>query len=328
MTARDTMRAGDLELRLATLDDSALVADIDTEANPDEPEDAKMVRHWWSMRVTDKGRRSERFIALKDGAAVGYTLWDHALWDKMPERFMRLAAELRHAVRTAARFSALYDVLEQRAREEAAQRATSWVWEHDDAHLEALRERGYTETRRERFWELDLVEGRDRITKMAAESRERMKKEGITVTTIDRDRDPQKWDKLKRMSDEAELDVPTTVPHVLVPMDEWMKWFQSPGLREDRIWIARDGDDIVGISMLSYPPVRGVVTTDWTGTGRKVRGRGVARALKCETLMQAISLGVDRVRTDNDSTNTPILHINETMGYRRRPDMVQYLKTL
>ena len=92
--------------------------------------------------------------------------------------------------------------------------------------------------------------------------------------------------------------------------------------------VARDGDDIVGISQLAYPPVRGVVSTDWTGTARKVRGRGVARALKCETLMQAIALGVDRVRTDNDSTNTPILHINETMGYRRRPDMVQYLKEL
>ncbi len=33
-------------------------------------------------------------------------------------------------------------------------------------------------------------------------------------------------------------------------------------------------------------------------------------------------------RTDNDSTNAPILHINETMGYRRRHDGVQYLKVL
>jgi len=70
------------------------------------------------------------------------------------------------------------------------------------------------------------------------------------------------------------------------------------------------------------------VVTDWTGMARKARGRGVARALKCETLMQAIALGVDRVRTDNDSTNAPILHINETMGYRRRHDGIQYLKEL
>ena len=71
------------------------------------------------------------------------------------------------------------------------------------------------------------------------------------------------------MSDEAEADVPTTVPFVQIPMDEFMKWFDSPGLRPDRIWIARDGDDIVGISQLSYSPVRGVVATDWTGMARK-----------------------------------------------------------
>jgi RimJ/RimL family protein N-acetyltransferase len=163
---------------------------------------------------------------------------------------------------------------------------------------------------------------------MAAESRARMKSVGIRVLTLGDDPDPKKFEKLKRMSDEAEADVPTTVPHVTGEMAEFMTWFSSPGLKMDRIWIARDGDDIVGISQLSYPPVRGVVATDWTGMARKARGRGIARALKCETLMQAIGLGVDRVRTDNDSTNAPILHINETMGYKRRHDGVQYLRAL
>ena len=42
--------------------------------------------------------------------------------------------------------------------------------------------------------------------------------------------------------------------------------------------------------------------------------------------MQAIGLGVDKVRTDNDFKNTPILHINETMGYRRRSDGIQFMR--
>jgi len=328
MKTPDALTAGDLELRPATLDDAAVAADIDTEAHPDDVEDPKMVRHWWSMTASDKGHRSARLMALRDGRPVGSARWDHPLWEKMPERFIRITAELRPALRTAARLGALYETLEQQSRTEDARTATTWAWEYDALRIEMLVGRGYRETRRERFWELDLAEGRERIAKMAEESRERMRKEGITVLTFDRETDPNRWKKLKRMSDEAELDVPTTVPHVLVDMDEWMKWFDSPAIRQDRMWIAREGDDIVGISQLAYPPVRGVVVTDWTGTARNVRGRGVARALKCETLMQAIALGVDRVRTDNDSTNTPILHINETMGYRRRPDMVQYRKEL
>ena len=42
---------------------------------------------------------------------------------------------------------------------------------------------------------------------------------------------------------------------------------------------------------------------------------------------QFLRLGVDKVRTDNDSTNAPILHLNEQMGYRRRADMIQLMRS-
>ena len=316
----------DLALRPATLDDAAVAADIETEAHPDDPEDPVMTRHSWSMAAPDDV--VERWIAELDDAPVGYATREHPAWSKMPERFASLGAELRPPARTAARLDALYALVEEAARADRTQKVTAWAWEHDLLAIDVLNARGFREERRERFWELDLVEGRERITNMASESRDRMRREGITVLTLAHDTDPAKFEKLKRMSDEAEGDVPTSEPFVPLEMREFMEWFESPGLRADRIWLAREGDDIIGISQLSYPPVRGVVSTDWTGMARKARGRGIARALKCETLMQAIALGVDRVRTDNDSANAPILHLNETMGYRRRSDMIQLLKAL
>jgi len=320
------VKVADLTLRPATLDDAAFVADVLTEAHPGDPEDPQLMRHWWTIQ--DPEATVERFVAAVGGADVGYVMRSHESWAKMPERFGRLACVLRPAAWSAARVDALIGAMEERQRADGAKKLTMWAWEDDPDHIGVLEKRSFREERRERFWELDLVEGRARITKMAAESRERMKHEGIRVLTLAEDGDLTKFEKLKRMSDEAESDVPTTVPHVVPTFDEFMKWLGSPGLRPDRIWIARDGDDIVGISQLAYPPVRGVVSTDWTGMARKARGRGIARALKCETLVQAIALGVDRVRTDNDSTNAPILHLNESMGYRRRHDGVQYLKVL
>lgn len=315
-----------ITLRPATADDAALVADIDTALHPDDPEDPQLLRHWWAMSAAESV--VGRSIVLYDGEPSGYAIWQHPPWTNTPERFARLSAELRAPRRTRERLSDLYDGLERAVRDEGAAKATSWTWEWDALRSAMLERRGYREERRQRFWELDLVAERTRITAMAAESRQRMRDEGVRILTLAEDGDPTRFEKLKRMSDEAEADVPTTVPHVTSSMEAWMRWFDSPGLRPERIWIAREADDIVGISMLSYPPVRGIVATDWTGMARKARGRGIARALKCETLMQAIALGVDRVRTDNDSTNAPILHINETMGYRRRRDMVQYLKHL
>lgn len=321
------MRVGEFELRPLDLDrDVAFAADVDTEVQRDDPRDPEILRHWWTMSAADAV--VARYIVLLAGERDGYALWQHLPWDRMPERFARASSELRSAVRTPERLGALQEHLESELVREGARKVTSWAWDYDTVRVAMLAARGYREERRQRFWELDLAKERERIERMAAESRERMKKEGIRVLTLEQDGDPEKWEKLKRMSDEAEGDVPTTVPHVPMPMDEWMKWFESPALRPDRIWLAREGDDIVGISQLAYPPVRGVVATDWTGTARKVRGRGVARALKCETLMQAIALGVDRVRTDNDSANAPILHINETMGYRIRCEGIQFLKEL
>ena len=320
------MKVADLELRAATLDDAEIVADIDTAVRQDDPEDPVILRHWWELIAADAVVK--RYIAQRGGTPLGYAAWNHVPWDRMPERFMRVGAELHPSVRTAERLGALFVFLEGEAQGEGARKITAWSFDNDPLKIEVLKARGFREERRQRFWELDLVANRAKIEKMAAESRERMKREGITVTTLDRISDPKRWEKLKRMSDEAEADVPTTVPHVSMPMAEWMKWFDSPALRHDRIWIGLEGDDIVGISQLAYPPVRGVVATDWTGTARSVRGRGVARALKCETLMQAIALGTDRVRTDNDSANAPILHINETMGYRIRVEGIQFLKEL
>ena len=194
-------------------------------------------------------------------------------------------------------------MLEDRSRADDSKKLSIWAWERDRLRRDVVEARGYNEIRRQRFWELDLLANHDKLERMARESRAQMKKEGIRLLTLAEDRDPARFDKLKRMSDEAEADVPTTVPFVQIPMDEFMKWFSSPGLKMDRIWIAREGDDIVGISMLAYPPVRGVVATDWTAMARKARGRGIARALKSRSAWAACG-PTTTARTHRSCTST------------------------
>ena len=318
------MRIADLELRPATLDDASFSADLYTALRPDDPEDPTLLRHWWTIKAADNV--IERWVAMRQGRLVGQVFQGHAPWDKMPRRYGRVSGDLLPPVRTPERLAALLAHAEERSRADGTKIFTAWAWEDDRVLLDVLTARGFKEERRERFWECDLVANRDRLAAMAEESRRRMRAEGIRILTLAEDPDPERYRKLWRMSDEAEQDILTTVPHIETPWEVFEEWMRSPGLREDRQWIARQGDDIVGISQLSYPPTRGVVETDWTGTARKVRGRGVARALKCETVMQAIALGVDKVRTDNDGENAPILHLNETMGYTRRKDQVQLMK--
>jgi len=317
------VKAADITLREARIEDAAFVADLDTALRPEDPQDPVIYEDYW--RNPDESSKVERFIGELEGTRVAYASQRHTNW-KTSTRYGGVGGDVLPAQRTPERLDGLFTAMEDRSRADGAQTFTTWAWEDDDLRLQVLTKRGYREERRQRFWELDLVANRAKLEAMAAASREKMREQHITVLTIDRDDDPEKFTKLWRMSNEAEQDVPTTVPHVEGAFEDFMKWMRSPGLREDRIWIARDGDRVLGVSILSYPPKRGVVQTDWTGVGRAGRGKGVARALKCETVMQAIALGVDKVRTDNDFKNAPILHINDTMGYRRRPDGIQLMR--
>ena len=317
------MKVADMTLRETKLADAEFVADMETALRPDEPRDPVTLKNYW--RNPEENAKIERFIGEVGGERVAYAHQRHELW-KTPRRFGNITGDLMPAHRTAARIDALFAAMEERSLADGTKTFTAWCWEDDALRTGVVRKRGYIEERRQRFWELDLVANRAKLEAMAAESRAKMREGKIRVLTVDRDTDPEKWKKLWRMSEEAIRDIPTTQPFTETTFDDFMKWMRSPGLREDRIWIARDGDAILGVSILSYPPKRGVVSTDWTGVARAGRGRGIARALKYETVMQAIALGVDRIRTDNDFKNTPILHINETMGYKRRADGIQFMK--
>ncbi|HEY8807387.1 MAG TPA: hypothetical protein VIN70_07360, partial [Candidatus Limnocylindria bacterium] len=149
------MTIADLELRPATLDDARFVSDMYTALRPDAPDDPVLLRHWWTIEATDNV--VERWIVTRDGKPVGFAFTRHAPWDKMPERFGRVAAALLPAVRTAERLDALYAHFEERSRAGGTKRFTTWAWEDDAALLAMLGARGFAEERRERFWELDLV---------------------------------------------------------------------------------------------------------------------------------------------------------------------------
>ena len=319
------MKAGDVVLRQAKLSDAEFVADLEAALRPDEPRDPVILEHYW--RNPEENTKIERFVGEIGGVRVAFAHQRHELW-KTPERYGNVSGDLMPSHRTPARIDALFIAMEERSRSDGTKTFTAWSWEDDALRVGVLTKRGYREERRQRFWELDLVAQRGKLEAMVAESRAKMREEKIRVLTVDRDTDPEKWKKVWQMTGEAILDIPTTAPVTKLTFDDFMKWMRSPGLHEDRIWVARSGDAVIGVSMLSYPPTRGVVTTDWTGVARAGRGRGVARAVKCETVMQAIALGVDRIRTDNDFENTPILHINETMGYKRRSDGVQFMRAV
>lgn len=303
------------ELRPATLDDASLVADLESLRDPNEPRDPVLLRYWWLM--TDEIEVSMRRVAVRDGAALAYVSASHERWDPEGKRFGVVRTMLRRDVWNELLFGELVRMGEDWLRGEGASTSVTRVHEDLRQELAALERLGYREDRRMRTSELDLVAHRDRILSTREECRRRMREQGVELLPLSEATDPDRYQKLYRMMIESEKDIPTTVPWRELTFDEWMKfWFGNPAISERRFWVACEGNAIVGTSVLDYPPVRGVPWTAYTGTARSVRGRGIARALKYESMGQAIEEGMTRVRTNNDADNPSILRINQEMGYR------------
>jgi len=304
----------DLDLRPATTSDSGTVADLETARNPDDPADPAMVRFWWS--TTPAEEVYTRLIAVRDGFAVAYVMARHRPWVDGAERFGSMRILLHPELWSPDRYGGLVDLGESWLRGQRGSVAVIRLLATFADERRYIEARGYIEVRRGRRWELDLVANRAGLLAGADVSRKRMQAQSVRVLKLDEDDDTDRLAKLYEMTVAAEQDIPTTVPAPVMPYDEWHHlWFDNPGIRTDRMWIAREGAAIVGLSALEYPPAHGCPWTAFTGTARSVRGRGIARALKYETVAQAIALGADRIRTENDGENAPILHVNAEMGY-------------
>jgi GNAT superfamily N-acetyltransferase len=317
----------DLELRVAHLDDARLVADLETARDPSEPADPARRVHWW--RMTDELEKGMRQVAVRNGEAVAYTSAAHELWEPDQKHFGTIRTMLRPEIWSEGSYHYLVEVAEDWLRSEGATVSVARIREDFARELAAVQNFGYREVRRMRTSELDLMENRDRLHAAREECRRQMDEQGVRMLLLSDDPDPDKLHKLYVMVIESEKDIPTTVPWRELSFDEWKTfWFTNPVIREDWFWLAREGDAIVGTSVLDLPVERGMPWTAYTGTSRSVRGRGIARALKYESICQALEAGYVSVRTNNDADNPPILRINAEMGYRLIAPLVELHREL
>jgi GNAT superfamily N-acetyltransferase len=297
------------------MDDAAIVADLQTVRMPDDPLDGVMVAYWWAH--SPSASAVMRLLAEEAGQATVFVAAGHDPWDAGGRRYGWLRTDIHPRLWDANLFRHMTGVAESWLRTESAQVAVAKVRADFENELRELKDLAYSEVRRERFWDLDLVARRDDLLAGAERTRAPMRSQGIRLMTLDQEDDPETLRLLYELDLAATGDIPTTVPIYMPPFDEWERmYFENPGTRKDRFWIARLGAEVIGMSLIEYPPGRGIPKTWFTGTSPRHRGLGIARALKYETVAQAIGVGATRLRTDNDSTNAPILHLNAEMGYQ------------
>ena len=310
--------------RPATLDDAEIASDVMTAAYPSLTQDPLLLRYRWKYPRT--GYESQRFIAESAGRPIAFTLWIHGPWAQVPDRHCEVEVWLDREHLDLDRLLSMWSWISDRAIAEDSRLLLAYCAEDEPEMLESLARLDFKRERLEKVWELDLRQHASRLLKEAAEMRDRMEREGIVLTTLAEWTDGEKLPKLYELDALTRQDIPTSLPVLREQFEDFVRRTKGPDRRADRYWVALDGDRPVALSYLRFPPERGTIWTGYTCSHPDYRGRGIARAIKLQSLAQAVELGVPLVVTDNDAENAPMLRINERLGYVRRPGFVEHHK--
>jgi GNAT superfamily N-acetyltransferase len=311
-------------IRPASLDDAELAADLTTAAYPSEPEDPIVTRYRWAH--PKDGWSVGRYIAEVEGRPVASLWWMHGPWAQLPERHCDIGADIDQACQSDEVLDHLWEWTAKQAAADGARIIHAYAAVDEPMVLKALDRLGYERDRTDKIWQLDLEKHGSRLVQEAGTARANMKKQGIALVTLAEWPGQKTLNGLHELNEAAEQDIPTSQPILPQSLANFIDRISSPNLPHERLWIARHADRAVAMSFLRFPPVRGNVWTGFTCSHPDYRGRGIARAVKLQSLAQAIELGIPSVRTSNDSENAAMLHINETLGYDPLPGYVSLVK--
>jgi GNAT superfamily N-acetyltransferase len=314
-----------LTIRPKRPEDDEFVVDLRNQLNDHlPPGSVANFRHWEKIDLMAENALVERQIAELNGRCVAACVIERMLRVPTPNGFFGGVSVLPELWGQGIG-SRLYEGIVARLKDLGAERLYVNI-RNDVPHSQQFAvARGFEKTGHADRW--SRLDPRSANLEGYIEAEERMKSEGLTIKTLaETGQSDDFLHKLHLAQDEAVADIPMSEAYTGTPYEMFLEELKEPSIIPERIWIALDGDEPVGLASL---PVEdsGMAYNGFTGVRRSHRGKGVARALKLMTVRWAAENGVPYIYTANDVNNTRMLSINDSLGYEVLPISEEYVKT-
>ena len=316
-----------LTLRVVVPADAEAYASVISSIHPDERTDPGVLRARWHEESKHPTRQA-RYLIVASDAICGFAFWScPEEWDSDSPRLANVNVRMAPPNQFEDAFGWILRRMERGALRAGANLARAVAREDEPFHLAMLERHGYSIDRTFRSWCLDLVKHRTALLHARTQSRGAMDTFEVKLVAASHRLNDDIWRKLYELTVVTVPDIPATVLEPMPSFETWLVTMRGPDMYPDRVWTAWADGQLVGYSYLKYPQA-GDVWTGYTATRKADRLRGIARALKLETIGQAVELGITSIWTANDVENAAILHINEALGYEPFPGLVTHMKPL
>jgi len=277
-------------------------------------------------RQRDPKFKFQRWIAIEKDQIVGIGSYNQSIWFAHPRKFM-LWIGVRPECQRHGIGSALYETIMHGLQpfDPLALRATAT--EDRPQSMRFLEKRGFQEVIRDIPSELD-VQSFD-LTRFAG-LEDRFRGNGIEIKTLpELENDPERNRKLYDLDWEISLSVPGDLAAGMGRrgLAKYVEYaIKGPSALPEGFFVAVKGDEYIGLShVLSLE--KGVsLYQGLTGVKPQYRRQGIGLAMKVRGIAYAQATGHAIIRAENDAKNSPMLAMNERLGYIRKPDLITFEK--
>ncbi len=316
-----------MRLRPAGIGDEREYARVVASIHPDETVDPEVLRARWKQEA-QRPQNQGRFLIRDGKRTCGIAFWARpADWTAGKVSVATVNVRMTPDGESTTDFARILAEMEATAKASGADFARAVAREDELFHPRELKACGYRVDRTSRSWVLDLTSRAGELIPARARAREAMSRIGIELRSLTTPVSEATWRELYVLTAETIPDIPSSFPESIPTFDEWRSKMSEPGVYEERIWTAWSDHTLAAFSYLLFP-VAAEVWTGYTATRGKFRGRGLARAVKLETIGQAIEIGINSINTSNDLENAAILRINSSLGYQASPGLISFVKDL
>ena len=274
-------------------------------------DDAPGHEHWLRGRQRfDESRYFRRHYVVENAAGkqiIAYGAVEQSVY--LPKYRLLLVTDPQWLKRGA--FDLLLDRLMEDLREAQAVTVSCRQYASETELVSLLERRGFVETSRVLDLRLDVANVDTSLLPV-------LKDFSITTFAEERVRDPRCVEKLYELTTLLSQDDPARGPFVPPAYNarEALMWMEMPYVLPEAYFIAKRGDEYVGVSDVSlFQAVPGGLTQGFTGVKREYRRRGLATALKLHCIVYAQSHGYRIIQSFNKPQQVAIRALNEKLGF-------------